>query len=211
MKNKLVAEFFGTTLLLAVVTGSGIMGDTLGAGNAAVALLGNSIATGCGLFVLITLLAPISGAHFNPIVSLMFWRSGELQTRELVAYSTAQFAGAIAGVLATHYIFGLSILQISVKPRTGASIWVSEFLSTLVLLLVIRLGIKYANDKIALLVAMTVTAGYWFTSSTFFANPAVTLARSLTDTFVGIAPANVAGFVLAQLAAVFLVTILFKR
>jgi glycerol uptake facilitator-like aquaporin len=211
MKNKLVAEFFGTTLLLAVVTGSGIMGDTLGAGNAAVALLGNSIATGCGLFVLITLLAPISGAHFNPIVSLMFWRSGELQTRELFAYSTAQIAGAIAGVWATHFIFGLSILQTSVKPRTGASIWVSEFLSTLVLLLVIRLGIKYANDKIALLVAMTVTAGYWFTSSTFFANPAVTLARSLTDTFVGIAPANVAGFVLAQLAAVFLVTIIFKR
>ena len=210
MKNKIIAEFFGTALLLAIVTGSGIMGETLGLGNAAVALLGNSIATGCGLFVLITLLGPISGAHFNPVVSLMFWRSGSLETQKLLGYLAAQFSGAIAGVWVTHFIFGLSILQTSTKPRSGAGIWLSEFLSTLILLCVIRLGIKYANEKIALLVAMTVTAGYWFTSSTFFANPAVTLARSLTNTFVGIAPADVAGFVLAQVAAVLFVIVLFK-
>ena len=211
MKNKLFAEFFGTALLLAIVTGSGIMGDSLSAGNAAVALLGNSIATGCGLFVLITILAPISGAHFNPAVSLMFWRSGSLETQKLLAYLAAQFAGAIAGVWATHFIFGLEILQTSNKPRNGAGIWLSEFLATLILLLVIRLGIKYANEKVALLVAMTVTAGYWFTSSTFFANPAVTLARSLTNTFVGIAPSDVAGFVLAQLAAVLLITVCTRK
>ena len=210
MKNKIIAEFFGTALLLAIVTGSGIMGETLGLGNAAVALLGNSIATGCGLFVLITLLGPISGAHFNPVVSLMFWRSGSLETQKLLGYLAAQFSGAIAGVWATHFIFGLEILQTSTKPRNGAGIWLSEFLSTLILLCVIRLGIKYANEKIALLVAMTVTAGYWFTSSTFFANPAVTLARSLTNTFVGIAPADVAGFVLAQVAALLFVIVLFK-
>ena len=210
MKNKIIAEFFGTALLLAIVTGSGIMGETLGLGNAAVALLGNSIATGCGLFVLITLLGPISGAHFNPVVSLIFWRSGSLETQKLLGYLAAQFSGAIAGVWATHFIFGLEILQTSTKPRNGAGIWLSEFLSTLILLCVIRLGIKYANEKIALLVAMTVTAGYWFTSSTFFANPAVTLARSLTNTFVGIAPADVAGFVLAQVAALLFVIVLFK-
>ena len=207
----MIAEFFGTALLLAIVTGSGIMGDSLSAGNAAVALLGNSSATGCGLVVLITLLAPISGAHFNPAVSLMFWRSGSLETQKLLAYLAAQFTGAIAGVWATHFIFGLSILQTSSKPRNGVGIWLSEFLSTLILLSVIRLGIKYANEKVALVVAMTVTAGYWFTSSTFFANPAVTLARSLTNTFVGIATIDVAGFILAQLSAVLLITILFIK
>ena len=210
ISNQFMAEFFGSALLLAIVTGSGIMGETLGAGNAAVALLGNSIATGCGLFVLITLLGSISGAHFNPAVSLMFWRSGSLETQKLLAYLAAQFTGAIIGVWVTHLLFGLTILQTSTKPRNSAGIWLSEFLSTLILLCVIRLGIKYANEKIALLVAMTVTAGYWFTSSTFFANPAVTLARSLTNTFVGIAPADVAGFVLAQLAAVLLI-IIFKK
>ena len=211
MKNKIMAEFFGTALLLAVVTGSGIMGEGMSAGNAAVALLGNSIATGCGLFVLVTLLGPISGAHFNPVVSVMFWRAGALQSKTLFAYMAAQFTGAIVGVWATHFIFGLSIFQTSSKPRNGAGIWLSEFLSTLILLSVIRLGIKYANEKVALLVAMTVTAGYWFTSSTFFANPAVTLARSLTNTFVGIAPVDVAGFILVQLTAVVLISILMKK
>jgi glycerol uptake facilitator-like aquaporin len=211
IQNKIIAEFFGTALLLAVVTGSGIMGDNLSAGNAALALLGNSIATGCGLFVLITLLGPVSGAHFNPVVSLMFWRAGVLNGKTLLAYLAAQFSGAIVGVWAAHFIFGLSVLQTSNKPRNGAGIWLSEFLSTLILLLVVRLSIKYANEKVALLVAMTVTAGYWFTSSTFFANPAVTLARSLTNTFVGIAPADVVAFVLAQLVATFLVSILMKK
>jgi glycerol uptake facilitator-like aquaporin len=214
MKNKItlqfMTEFFGSAMLLAIVTGSGIMGDSLSAGNAAVALLGNSIATGCGLYVLITLLGPISGAHFNPAVSVMMWRSGTLSSHALAGYVAAQFAGAIAGVWLTHIMFSLPIIQASSKPRNGLGIWVSEFVATLVLLSVIRLGIKYANEKVAMLVAMTVTAGYWFTSSTFFANPAVTLARSLTNTFVGIAPADIIGFVSAQLAAVLLICLLIK-
>ena len=212
MKNiiscQLITEFMGTALLLTIVTGSGIMGETLGAGNAAVALLGNSIATGCGLYVLITLLSPISGAHFNPVVSIMMWRAGALNARTLFAYIAAQIVGAISGVWLTHLMFALPIIQASSKPRHGLGIWVSELVSTLVLLNVIRLGIKYANDKIAMLVALTVTAGYWFTSSTFFSNPAVTLARSLTNTFVGIAPADLLGFVSAQLVAVILICLI---
>ena len=212
MKNKitlqLMAEFFGTTLLLAIVTGSGIMGESLSAGNAAVALLGNSIATGCGLYVLISLLGPISGAHFNPVVSIMMWRTGILNIQTLLAYIAAQITGAISGVWLTHIMFSLPIIQASTKPRHGLGIWVSEFIATLILLSVIRLGIKYANEKIAMLVALTVTAGYWFTSSTFFSNPAVTLARSLTNTFVGIAPADILGFVSAQLLAVILICLI---
>ena len=205
MKNKILAEFIGTALLLAIVTGSGIMGVNMGAGNAAVALLGNSIATGCGLYVLVTLLAPISGAHFNPVVSVMLWRNGTLSIHGLAGYVAAQIAGAITGVWLTHLMFSLPIIQASTKPRHGLGIWVSEFVATLILLSVIRLGLKYASEKIAMLVALTVTAGYWFTSSTFFANPAVTLARSLTNTFVGIAPADILGFVSAQLLAVILI------
>jgi glycerol uptake facilitator-like aquaporin len=205
-----LAEFFGTALLLAVITGSGIMADSLSSGNAAVALLGNSIATGCGLFVLITLLGPISGAHFNPMVSLMFWRAGVMNFQTLGSYIAAQFIGAIAGVWATHLIFGLPIIQSSIKPRNGLGIWVSEFLATLILLSVIRLGVKYASDKIPLLVAMIVTAGYWFTSSTFFSNPAVTVARSLTNTFVGIQAADVLLFISAQIAATLLMLVIMK-
>ena len=212
---QLLAEFIGTALLMAVITGSGIMGETLGAGNAAVALLGNSIATGCGLYVLITLLAPISGAHFNPVVSIMFWRMGDLSRLNLFSYVTAQITGAIAGVWLTHLLFDMPILQQSDNVRNGAGIWVSEFVSTLVLLSVIYLGVKVlkdtlAKDKIAMLVALTVTAGYWFTSSTFFANPAVTIARSLTNTFVGIAPADVLGFIAAQLLALIVVCLIVK-
>ena len=207
LKNKIITEFMGTALLLLIVTGSGIMGEALGAGNAAVALLGNSIATGCGLYVLITLLAPISGAHFNPVVSIMFWRAGALNRQTLLGYMAAQITGAVAGVWLTHILFNLPIIQASIKPRHSLGIWLSEFVSTLILLFVIRLGIQYAKDKIAMLVAMTVTAGYWFTSSTFFANPAVTLARSLTNTFVGIAPADIIGFVSAQMVAVLLVCV----
>ncbi|MDP2070993.1 MIP/aquaporin family protein [Methylotenera sp.] len=210
MKIKLVAEFFGTALLLAVVTGSGIMGEAMSAGNAAVALLGNSIATGCGLYVLITLLAPLSGAHFNPVVSIMFWRAGALNLQTLLSYIAAQITGAIGGVWLVHLMFALPIIQASAKPRHGLGIWVSELIATLVLLSVIRLGVKHAKEKVAMLVALTVTAGYWFTSSTFFANPAVTLARSLTNTFVGIHPSDVLGFVSAQLVAVLLISILIK-
>jgi glycerol uptake facilitator-like aquaporin len=209
-KVQFASEFIGTALLLAVITGSGIMGESLGAGNAAVALLGNSIATGCGLYVLISLLGPISGAHFNPLVSMMFWRMGELNVKSLSVYLAAQFSGAIFGICLTHIMFGMPILQQSDNARNGAGIWLSEFISTLVLLGVIYLGVKVAKDKIAMLVALTVTAGYWFTSSTFFANPAVTFARSLTNTFVGIAPADVLGFIAAQLIALVFVLLVRK-
>jgi glycerol uptake facilitator-like aquaporin len=209
-KVLVLTEFLGTAALLAIVTGSGIMGDTLSSGNAAVALLGNSIATGCGLYVLITLLAPISGAHFNPVVSIMFWREGKLSLSSLFNYMMAQFLGAISGVWLVHLMFTLPLIQISTKPRIGFGIWLSELTATLILLTVIRLGIKYASDKVALLVALTVTAGYWFTSSTFFSNPAVTVARSLTNTFVGIQPADVLVFISAQLVAVLLMLIIMK-
>jgi len=207
MKNY-VTEFIGTALLLAIVAGSGFMGETLGAGNAAVALLGNSIATGAGLFVLIVLLGPISGAHFNPVVSLMFWKLGDLDFKSLIGYWAAQFSGAIAGIFITHIMFSLPIIQESTKVRTGTGIWISEFISTLVLLSVIHIGVINAKDKVPMLVAMTVTAGYWFTSSTFFSNPAVTLARSFTNTFVGISPLNVLGFVVSELIAALIMIII---
>ena len=210
MKSYL-SEFIGTALLLAIITGSGIMGETLGGGNDAVALLGNSIATGAGLYVLITLLGPISGAHFNPVVSLMFWKLGHIDKSKMLAYWVCQFTGAIVGIWLTHFIFNLPILQESSKVRTGMGMWASEFFSTLVLLSVIYLGDRSAKDRIPMLVALTVTAGYWFTSSTFFANPAVTVARSLTNTFVGIAPADTLGFIAAQIIAVVLLALFIKR
>jgi len=206
-----ISEFVGTALVLAIVAGSGLMGESLGAGNAAVALLGNSIATGAGLYVLIVLLGPISGAHFNPVVTLMFWKLGHLDLKKMLGYWACQFTGAIAGIYLTDLMFSLSIIQESTKVRTGLGIWVSEFVSTVVLLTVIHIGDKEAKDKVPMLVALTVTAGYWFTSSTFFANPAVALARSFTNTFVGIAPADVLGFVLAEIiAALMLIFVISK-
>ena len=205
------AEFIGTTLLLAVVAGSGLMGETLGAGNAAVALLGNSIATGAGLYVLISLLGPVSGAHFNPVVSLMSWKLGQLDLKKMLGYWACQFSGAITGIWLTHLMFSLPILQESTKVRTGLGIWASEFVSTLVLLAVIRVGDQVAKDKLPMLVALTVTAGYWFTSSTFFSNPAVALARSFTNTFVGIASNNVLEFIVAEAIAALLMVGWFCR
>jgi len=206
-----IAEFVGTALLLAIVAGSGIMGDTLAGGNAAVALLGNSIATGAGLYVLIVLLGPISGAHFNPVVSLMFWKLGHLDLKKLITYWACQFSGAIVGIWITHLMFGLAIMQESAKERTGLGIWASELISTLVLLSVIRIGDQGSKDKVPMLVALTVTAGYWFTSSTFFANPAVAVARSMTNTFVGIAPLDVPGFVVAEMIAALIIILFFCK
>jgi len=206
-----ISEFVGTALLLAIVAGSGLMGESLAAGNAAVALLGNSIATGAGLYALIVLLGPISGAHFNPVVSLMFWKLGHLDFKKMLAYWGCQFTGAIAGIWLSHLMFSLPIIQESTKVRTGLGIWASEFVSTLVLLSVIRIGDQEAKDRVPMLVALTVTAGYWFTSSTFFANPAVAVARSLTNTFVGIAPNDVFGFLLAEILAALVMVGLFCR
>ena len=208
MKDKLLAEFAGTALLLMVVVGSGIYGETLSTGNTAVALLANSIATGAGLYVLITLLGPISGAHMNPVVSLFFRLHGDLGTRDCMAYISAQISGGIAGVWLTHLIYAQPILQTSSKVRSGMAQWVSEIVATALLLGAIHLALRHAREKIALVVALLVTAGYWFTSSTFFANPAVTLARSLSDTFAGIRPLDAPGFIAAQLIALALVWVL---
>lgn len=211
MHKKYLSELFGTAALLSVITGSGIMGQNLGQGNDAVALLGNSIATGAGLYVLITLLGPISGAHFNPLVSVMAYKQKQLKRKDLLPYIVSQMIGAVIGVWLTHLMFHLPIIQASSKMRTGLGIWVSEIIATLILLTVIYLGIRYAKKHIAMLVALTVTAGYWFTSSTFFSNPAVTLARSLTDTFVGIAPENIFGFLIPQIIALVLILKAIKK
>ena len=199
--HRITAEFAGTALLLAIVVGSGIMGETLANGNAAIALLGNSIATGAGLYVLITVLGPISGAHFNPVVSLTFWRTGELSLSLLVAYVAAQICGGVIGVWLTHAMFDLPLMQYSTKVRSGVPQWISECLATGVLLATIHLGLRNAAERVPLLVALIVTAGYWFTASTFFANPAVTIARALSNTFAGIQPADVVGFIAAQIVA----------
>jgi glycerol uptake facilitator-like aquaporin len=199
--HRIAAEFAGTALLLAIVVGSGIMGEMLASGNAAIALLGNSIATGAGLYVLITVLGPVSGAHFNPVVSLTFWRTGELSLGLLAAYTVAQICGGVIGVWLTHAMFDLPLLQYSTKVRSGVPQWISECLATGVLLATIHLGLRNAAERVPLLVALIVTAGYWFTASTFFANPAVTIARALSNTFAGIQPADIAGFIAAQLIA----------
>ncbi|WP_174875725.1 aquaporin [Vogesella oryzae] len=195
-----VAEALGTALLLAVVVGSGIMAQQLAAGNVAVALLANALATGAGLLVLITLLGPLSGAHFNPAVSLvMAWR-GELPAGRLLPYLLCQVAGAVLGVWLAHAMFELPLWQLSQHVRTGWPQWLAEGVATAGLLLTILGGVRHARDKVPVLVALYIVAAYWFTASTSFANPAVTLARSLTDTFAGIRPQDVAGFVVAQLA-----------
>ena len=200
MKSYL-AEFIGTALLLAIVAGSGYMGETLSSGNAAVALLGNSIATGAGLYVLITLLGPISGAHFNPLVTVFQWQLGQFEKRKVFGYLLSQLSGAYCGILMMHLMFELPLIQQSTKVRTGLGIWVSEMIATLLLLATIYVGEKQTKDKLPMLVALLVTAGYWFTSSTFFSNPAVALARGFTNTFVGIAPQEILGFITAEFLA----------
>jgi len=211
LNKKYLTEFFGTAGLLSVITGSGFMGQGLAAGNDAVTLLGNSIATGAALYVLIMILGPISGAHFNPLVSVMAYGQKQLKQNDLLPYIALQITGAISGVWMTHLMFNLPILQASTKIRTGLGIWFSELIATLILLAVIYLGLKYAKKQIAMIVSLTVTAGYWFTSSTFFCNPAVTFARSLTDTFVGIAPQNILGFVIPQVIALIFILQIIKK
>ena len=192
--RQLVAEAIGTALLLATVVGSGIMADSLAAGNDAVALLGNTVATGAMLFVLITLFGPISGAQFNPAVTLLL-----APKTDRLAYIIVQIIAAIAGVIIAHAMFGLAPLQVSTHARVGPAQWFSEMVATFGLLTTIILGIRHKPDAVPMLVAMWVVAGYWFTSSTNFANPAVTIARALTDTFAGIRPDGVIGFIVAQL------------
>jgi glycerol uptake facilitator-like aquaporin len=200
-QEEVFAEFLGTAFLLAVVVGSGIMGERLGGGNAALVLLVNSVATGAGLTALIAAFAPVSGAHLNPLASVMLAMRGDLPWRAVPGYVLAQFIGAIVGVIATHAMFGLPLWEIATKPRPGFNLMWSEFIATLGLLLVIHRVSRSRPDAVPYAVGCYIAAAYWFTSSTSFANPAVTLARSLTDTFTGIAPVDVPGFIAAQLAA----------
>lgn len=200
LTHRLAAEAIGSFFLFATVIGSGIMAETLSAGNDAVALFGNTLATGAMLFVLITMLGPISGAHMNPAVSLVAASRRELAWRETAAYIAVQLAFGILGAWAAHWMFDLPALQLSVKPRTGIGQWLGEGIATFGLILTIIGTVRYRPKAVAASVALYITAAYWFTSSTSFANPAITVARSLSDTFAGIAPANVPMFILAQLA-----------
>jgi glycerol uptake facilitator-like aquaporin len=198
--TRLLAEFLGTAMLLISVVGSGIMGETLADGNTAVALLANAIATGCMLYVIITTLGPISGAHFNPIVTLAFAFRGEHPWKLVAPYIIVQVIGGILGVWAVHLMFDLPILQASATLRTGTGQWSSEIIATFGLLFVIFGGLRHKVDAVPPLVAMYITGAYWFTSSTSFANPAVTIARGFSDTFAGIAPSNIAMFIVMQVA-----------
>jgi glycerol uptake facilitator-like aquaporin len=204
LPKRLFAEFLGSAALLAIVVGSGHMGESLANGNAAVALLANSTATGLGLWVLIVLLGPISGAHFNPAVSVAFAARGELLRRDAAMYICAQILGAVAGVVAAHLMFDLAPITLSVKIRSGPGQWLSEAIATAGLLLTILLGLRARPHAVPALVGAYIASAYWFTASTSFANPAVTLARSLTTTFAGIRPADVTGFVIAQFGGVLL-------
>lgn len=203
----LCAEALGSALLLAIVVGSGIMGESLAGGNTALALLANSVATGAGLFVLIMLFGPISGAHFNPAVSLVAHLAGDLPRARLALYTVAQICGAILGVWAAHAMFGLDVLQTSSKVRTGGAQWWAECVATFGLVLTI-LGATRGKGQppaaVAAMVALYIVAAYWFTASTSFANPAVTIARGLTATFAGIRPTDIAGFAAAQIAGALL-------
>ena len=204
MIRKIAAEGLGTALLLIGVVGSGIMGESLAGGNTAIALLANAIATGCMLYVISTVLGPISGAHFNPAVTLAFYLRGNLDRATALAYVPTQIICGILGVWATHFMFDLPILQASsTMHRTGISQWWSEGIATFGLLFVIFGGIKSRPEAVPALVAMYITGAYWFTSSTSFANPAVTIARGFSDTFAGIYPGHIAAFIFVQLIVVF--------
>ena len=204
LPQRLVAEFIGTAVLLAAVVGSGVMGVALADGNDAVALLANAAATAGVLYVLIEILGPLSGAHFNPAVTLAFRLRGDIGTREAAAYIGVQLVAAILGVLLAHLMFELPLLQPGIRVRTGGAQWVSEAVATFGLLLTILLGLRYRPAAIPAMVASWIFAAYWFTASTSFANPAVTVARALTQTFAGIRPDDVAAFVIAQVAGALL-------
>ncbi len=199
LSRRLAAEALGTALLVATVVGSGSMAQSLTA-DVALMLLANTVATGAVLVVLITALGPISGAHFNPAVSLVFALRRELPAREAGLYAAAQLAGGVAGTIAAHLMFGLPLFEASAKVRTGSAQWFSEGVATFGLVLTILAGIRFRQGAVPALVGLYITAAYWFTASTSFANPAVAAARSLTPTFSGIRPLDLPGFVLAQLA-----------
>ncbi|WP_425491027.1 MIP/aquaporin family protein [Novosphingobium flavum] len=198
--RRLAAELIGTALLVATVVGSGIMAETLAAGNVAVALLGNTIATGAILYVLITVLGPVSGAHFNPAVSVVFALRREIGWGRVGGYAAAQVVGGIAGTLLAHAMFGEALFQLSLHARSGGAQWLSEGVATFALVFTILGALHHRSENVPVAVALVIVAGYWFTASTSFANPAVTIARALSNTFAGIAPGDVPAFILAQFA-----------
>ena len=210
MEKKYIAEFLGTFFLVATVIGSGIMGDDLSAGNEAVALLGNTIATGAILYVIIKSFENLSGAHFNPIVSIIFYFLKEINSKDLIFYLAIQFVAGLLAVLSIHFIFEQSLLQIASKPRTGMSMFFSEIIASVGLILTILMVRKNNKSNVAISVALFITAGYWFTSSTSFANPAVTLARTFTDTFTGISPESIIYFFSGQLIGLFIALFIYK-
>ena len=209
LRRRLVAEALGSALLLAVVIGSGIMGERLAGGNVAIALLGNTLATGAGLVVLITVFGPISGAHFNPAVTLVAILRREIAGRDALPYVLAQIGGAIAGVWLAHAMFGEAILQVSTKLRDGPAQMLSETVATFGLIATILGVVRFRPDFTPVAVGLYITAAYWFTASTSFANPAVTVARALSDPFAGIAPASAPAFILAQLVGALLAALAF--
>lgn len=210
LSKRIFAEFLGTAFLLAIIVGSGIMGEKLSNGNAAVALLANAVATGAGLFVLISIFIKLSGAHFNPAVSLAIAWRGNFAWRDAPAYLVAQFSGAIFGVGLANYMFELPLFFASSRIREGNSQFISEFIATFGLLSVIQAGIKFNSGLVPVSVAAFITSAYWFTSSTSFANPAVTFARAFSDTFAGIAPINVLPFIVAQILGAAVSVVIFE-
>lgn len=207
LSRRLAAEFGGTALLLATVVGSGIMAERLAAGNVAVALLGNTIPTGAILVVLITSLGPVSGAHFNPAVTLAFLIRREIRGTSAFLYLLAQVAGGIVGTLVAHAMFEEAVWQLSAHTRTGPAQWLSEVVATFGLVGTIFAALRWRPDGVAWMVGLYITAAYWFTASTSFANPAVTLARALTDTFSGIRPIDAPAFIIAQCVGAVLATL----
>lgn len=210
MSRPLAAEFIGTLFLLAAVVGSGIMGEALAGGNDAIALLGNTAATGAMLAVLITVFGPISGAHFNPAVTLAFVLRREIAGGLAAAYVIAQVLGGLAGMMLAHAMFDLDLLQSATKARAGAGPWLAEGVATFGLVATILGTLRARPSAVPAMVGLYITAGYWFTASTSFANPAVTLARAWTDTFSGILPAHAPAFVLAQLVGAAAAVALFR-
>jgi glycerol uptake facilitator-like aquaporin len=208
LRRRLVAEALGTGLLVAAVVGSGIMAETL-TRDVALQLLCNTIPTGAALVVLITILGPISGAHFNPAVSAVMALKGDLPRHELTPYVAAQIAGGIAGTLIAHLMFDLPVLGLSAKVRTGGAQWLSEAVAAFGLVGTILAGVRFQKEAVPWLVGLYITSAYWFTASTSFANPAVAIARSLTPTFSGIRPLDLPGFIAAQLAGAYLAYRLF--
>jgi glycerol uptake facilitator-like aquaporin len=199
LARRLAAEALGTGLLVAAVIGSGIMAARLAGGNDALALLCNTLATGAILVVIITIFAPVSGAHFNPAVSLVMAVRGELSRGDASLYVVVQIVGGCLGALFAHLMFGLEPLQFGTTARTGLPQWLAEFVATFGLLLTILGCVRFKPDAVAFAVGLYITSAYWFTASTSFANPAVTIGRSLSDTFAGIAPSDVPGFIVAQI------------